>query len=103
MEDEHLWNLCSKAQIIDELETTMPRWLLERWNPPFIHILKLKPKSSINLNRLWDRLDMTESRLVSSNKEMSVKLESMEERITKRYIIKQLDIICVIAFLDLIY
>lgn len=26
MADERLWNLCSKAQIIDELETSLPKW-----------------------------------------------------------------------------
>lgn len=84
MEDEHLWNLCSKAQIIDELETTMPSWLIRRWNPPYVHILKLGPKKAVNLDSLWDRLDLTESRLVSTSKEMSQKISEMERKILRR-------------------
>jgi len=40
MADEKLWNLCSKAQIIDELETTLPRFLTSRWDAPYVHVLK---------------------------------------------------------------
>lgn len=84
MEDEHLWNLCSKAQIIDELETTMPSWLIRRWNPSYVHILKLGPKKAVNLDSLWDRLDLTETRLVSTSKEMSHKINDMERKILRR-------------------
>lgn len=84
MEDEHLWNLCSKAQIIDELETTMPAWLVRRWNPAYIHILKLGSKNDIDINSLWSRLDMTESQLKSSSKEMTVRMQTMEKKILDR-------------------
>ena len=84
MEDEHLWNLCSKAQIIDELETTMPSWLIRRWNPTYVHILKLSPKKAVNLDSLWDRLDLTETRLVSTTKEMKQKIHEMERKILRR-------------------
>ena len=84
MEDEHLWNLCSKAQIIDELETTIPSWLTKRWNPPYVHILRLGPKKAVNLDSLWDRLDLTETRLVSTSKEMTHKINEMERKILRR-------------------
>jgi len=84
MEDEHLWNLCSKAQIIDELETTMPSWLIRKWNPTYVHILKLGPKKAVNLDSLWDRLDLTETRLVSTSKEMTLKINDMERKILRR-------------------
>jgi len=42
--DEGLRFLTSKAEIIDELEATLPGWLKARaWFPPFIHILKFHP------------------------------------------------------------
>lgn len=41
-QDEGLRFLFSKAQIIDELEATLPRWLQRSsWFPPFVHILKV--------------------------------------------------------------
>lgn len=41
-QDEGLRFLCSKAQIIDELEATLPRCIKAgAWYPPFVHILKV--------------------------------------------------------------
>ncbi len=43
MQDEIPRQLFSKAQIIDELETTLPAWLRpNEWYPPFIHVLKAR-------------------------------------------------------------
>ena len=42
MEDEQLWNLCSRALIVDELEMTIPRWLMKRWNPRYVHFLQVR-------------------------------------------------------------
>ena len=41
-ENADLTFTCSRAQIIDELETTLPHWLRKRnpqWYPKFVHIL----------------------------------------------------------------
>lgn len=44
-ENAGLRTVVSKAQIIDELENTLPGWLKSRggnrWYPPYIHILKV--------------------------------------------------------------
>jgi hypothetical protein len=46
-QDEGLRFLCSKAEIIDELESTLPSWIkAPRWYPKFIHILKFHPDST---------------------------------------------------------
>jgi hypothetical protein len=43
-QDEGLRFLASKAEIIDELEATLPAWIKARaWFPPFVHILKFHP------------------------------------------------------------
>lgn len=43
-QDEGLRFIISKAEIIDELESTLPHWLLRRypgWAPRFVHVLKV--------------------------------------------------------------
>ena len=43
-QDEGLRFLQAKAEVIDELEATLPAWLQPRgWFPPFIHVLKFHP------------------------------------------------------------
>lgn len=48
--------LCSKAELIDELESSLPRWLRsDDWYPPYIHILKVNPASGekVLASDLW--------------------------------------------------
>lgn len=43
-ENEGLNFLCSKAEVIDELETTVPDWVKKRnpgWYPAYVHVLKV--------------------------------------------------------------
>ena len=43
-DNEGLNFLCSKAEVIDEIETTVPRWVKDRnpdWYPAFVHVLKV--------------------------------------------------------------
>ena len=43
-ENEGLRFLCSKAEVIDEIETTVPQWVKDRnpgWYPAFVHVLKV--------------------------------------------------------------
>ena len=83
MEDKRLWNLCSKTQIIDELETTLPRFVTKQWNPLYVHILKVGPRKDVNLDSLWNRLGMTESRIASSTKEMTMKMTNFQNTAIK--------------------
>lgn len=47
LQDEGLRLLHSKAEIIDELEATLPQWLRSRtWYPAFVHILKIHPDAT---------------------------------------------------------
>ena len=43
-ENEGLRFLCSKAEVIDEIETTVPQWVKDRnpgWYPAYVHVLKV--------------------------------------------------------------
>ena len=45
-ENEGLRFLCSKAEVIDEIESTVPEWVKKRnpgWYPAFVHVLKVDP------------------------------------------------------------
>jgi hypothetical protein len=47
IQDEGLRLLHSKAEIIDELEATLPKWVrAATWYPAFVHILKIHPDST---------------------------------------------------------
>ena len=70
MADERLWNWCSKAQIIDELETTLPKFLTSHWNPPFVHILRIAPQKNLNLNSLWMRIDMAGEQSIKNTSDL---------------------------------
>ncbi|GMH44243.1 hypothetical protein BSKO_12177 [Bryopsis sp. KO-2023] len=76
MEDEQLWILCSKAQIIDELETTLPKFITKRWNPSYVQILKVGPGKNVSLDSLWNRLDLAEGHLVGVTEEVLGKLQN---------------------------
>lgn len=95
MENEQVWNLCSKAQIIDELETSLPKWIVRRWNPTYVHILKISPRKEVDMSSLMDRLDVTEGTLFNTSQELSVKMTEMERRVMNRldYLSKELELL----------
>lgn len=56
LQDEGLRLLHSKAEIIDELEATLPQWLRSRtWYPAFVHILKIHPDATYEVRTLGTR------------------------------------------------
>jgi hypothetical protein len=51
LQDEGLRLLHSKAEIIDELEATLPQWVRSRtWYPAFVHILKIHPDATYEVS-----------------------------------------------------
>lgn len=94
-EDEGLRFLISKATIIDELETTLPKWIRSypEWYPSFVHVLKVSPESrdDVNLHSLWSGMGMMENNLMNAQQEMRLRVEEMETNIKK--INKRLDLI----------
>lgn len=78
MADEKLWNLCSKAQIIDELETTLPRFVTSKWDAPYIHVLKTAPRKDVNLNALWTKLDVAGEQTAKTTTDLISRLFSFQ-------------------------
>lgn len=84
MQDEGLRFLCSKAEIIDELETTLPHWMKARsWYPPFVHVLKFHPSTNydVNLNALWNNIGLMENNLLNAQQETRLRVEEIEDRV----------------------
>ena len=56
-------------QVIDELESTLPRWLMRpHWYPHFVHVAKLSPRSAyeVNLNSVWTGIGNLQSSLLNA-------------------------------------
>ncbi|WIA09485.1 hypothetical protein OEZ85_008886 [Tetradesmus obliquus] len=93
-QDEGLRFLCSKAEIIDELETTLPDWLRSpAWHPPFVHILKFHPDSTyeVSLSNVWSGIGLMENNLLGAQQETRCRVEELEDRVTKLH--KKLDVL----------
>eukprot|EP00775_Hariotina_reticulata_P003763 gene3763-4022_t len=93
-QDEGLRFLCSKAEIIDELESTLPAWIKSpRWYPKFIHILKFHPDSTyeVNLNSVWSGMGLMENNLLGAQQETRLRVEELEDRLSKLH--KKLDVL----------
>jgi hypothetical protein len=59
----------SARQVIDELESTLPRWLMRpAWYPHFVHVLKVSPRSTyeINLNSVWSGVSNLQNSLMNA-------------------------------------
>ncbi len=67
--DRRYSHLHDGPQVIDELESTLPRWLMRPgWFPHFVHVLKISPKSTyeINLNSVWSGIGSLQSNLMNA-------------------------------------
>lgn len=70
LQDEGLRYLFSKAQIIDELEASLPNWIKRKqWYPTFVHFLKVHPVSTFehtSLNSVMTGLGSLEANMVAA-------------------------------------
>jgi len=93
-EHEGLKLLLSKAQVIDELEATLPRWLEDRfegqWYPKFIHVLRIDPDrvDKVDLDALWASGAQKEGGLDISvvkegNKALEARLEAIQAQLAR--------------------
>lgn len=71
----------SRAEIIDELETTLPRSITNRHQTPFIHVLRIVPPRNASLESLWTQLDAAESSIAASKEELELELIRSEREI----------------------
>ena len=94
-QDEGLRFLVSKAESIDELETTLPRWLRPAsWYPPFVGVLKFGPGArgfEVSLDKMWSGIGSMESNLLNAQGETRLRVESIEERLQR--LDKKLDVL----------
>ena len=52
-DDDGTKYLCSKAQLIDELEASLPGWVRRpAWYPQFVHLLKVRPGGRAMIHKL---------------------------------------------------
>eukprot|EP00798_Chlamydomonas_sp_ICE-L_P021639 gene21639-28648_t len=93
-QDEGLRYLFSKAVVIDELEAMLPHCFrdLDVWHPHFVHILKIHPVSSyeVNLNSVWSGIGLLENKLVVAHEEMYERQKGMEDMLSR--VNKKLDV-----------
>jgi hypothetical protein len=68
---------CTCAQIIDELESTLPRWVQgPSWHPPFLHLLKLHPEATyeVSLSSVWSGIGAIERNLLGGQAEVALQV-----------------------------
>jgi hypothetical protein len=71
----------SRAEMVDELETTLPAWA--RAPPPrFLHVLRLHPQAqySVDLSSVWSGIGSLERTLLGAERETSGRVEALERR-----------------------
>ena len=84
MEVRKLWVHLSRAEIINILETALPRRLVRKYVFPYIHVLRVIPKRATNLDKLWKQVHTTENTAIQSSEQFESLLQEIELDITSR-------------------
>jgi hypothetical protein len=69
----------SRAEMVDELETTLPAWA--RAPPPrFLHVLRVHPEAqySVDLSSVWSGIGSLERTLLGAERETAARVEALE-------------------------
>ena len=69
----------SRAEMVDELETTLPAWA--RAPPPrFLHVLRVHPEAqySVDLTSVWTGIGSLERTLLGAERETAARVEALE-------------------------
>ncbi|DBA98675.1 hypothetical protein WJX77_002585 [Trebouxia sp. C0004] len=86
-DNEGLRFLCSKAEVIDEIETVVPQWVKNRnpeWYPAYIHVLKVNPESAdeVEMDSMWSRIGGNRGESILDDKtELNVKLAKITKQL----------------------
>ncbi|DBA86726.1 TPA: hypothetical protein ACH3X2_005431 [Trebouxia sp. C0005] len=86
-DNEGLRFLCSKAEVIDEIETVVPWWVKSRnpeWYPAYIHVLKVNPESAdeVEMDSMWSRIGGNrEESILDDKTELNVKLAKITKQL----------------------
>eukprot|EP00210_Caulerpa_lentillifera_P002104 g2019.t1 len=84
MEVRKLWVHLSRAEIINILETALPRFLTEQYVCPYIHVLRIVPLRDANYEKIWKQISETESSYAISRQEVDNQLQDIEADIMSR-------------------
>lgn len=84
MEVKKLWVHLSRAEIIDILETALPRRFTEKYAFPYIHVLRVVPMRNPNLDKLWRHVIEAESEATRSAERFEAALKEIENDILSR-------------------
>ncbi|GMH34069.1 hypothetical protein BSKO_01903 [Bryopsis sp. KO-2023] len=79
MEVRKLWVHVSRAEIIDELETALPKFITKRHQEPFIHALRIVPPKHASMDSLWTQLSTAETSFAARKEEFEVELLQTEK------------------------
>lgn len=85
-ENEGLRFLINKADLIDELELSLPMWLTQAdWFPEYLHVLKVHPNSQyeVSLDNIWTGMGLLEQKLYGSTEELHSRVAALEESVTE--------------------
>jgi len=84
MEVKKLWVHLSRAEIINILETALPRFLTEQFACPYIHVLRIVPVRDANYQKIWKQISEAESTQTISHQEFQSQLHEIEVDIMSR-------------------
>lgn len=96
MEVRKLWVHVSRAEIIDELETALPKFITKRYQEPFVHALRIVPPKEASLESLWGQIGATETSIAASKEDFERELRKTEREIMEAIDVRPLR--CIIIF-----
>eukprot|EP00210_Caulerpa_lentillifera_P000770 g745.t1 len=84
MEIRKLWVHLSRAEIINILETALPRFVTDQYVCPYIHVLRIVPVRDASYEKIWKQISEAESSNAISQQEFEHQLQDIEVDIMSR-------------------
>lgn len=81
MEIRKLWVHLSRAQIINELETALPRFITNKFTVPYIHVLRIVPERQASLDKLWNQIGVAETSISDTKEKFEIELKNIENEV----------------------
>ena len=84
MEVKKLWVHLSRAEIINIMETALPRKLTQKYAYAYIHVLRVIPMRSANLDKIWHQAHTTENSATKASEDFELLLSQIQADILSR-------------------
>ena len=84
MEVKKLWVHLSRAEIINIMETALPRKMTQKYAYAYIHVLRVIPMRSANLDKLWHQAHIAENTATKSAEDFDLLLNQIQADILSR-------------------